>query len=798
MAGREELGEAVVPIRAAMDKLDGDLEKAKGAFTTALKDIGKSFTETGKALSLTLTAPLVGAGGAALAVAMQFDDALDTIRVGTGATGEALGALGEDFRAVFREVPTSSAAAAQAIADLSTRTGLTGQALRDLAKQELELARITRADLGGQIAATTRVFGDWSVASDQQSRTLDLLFKVSQSTGIAVSDLANRLVQFGAPLRQLGFDLDTSAVLMGKFEKEGVNSDLVMGSLRIALTKMAQAGEEPVQTFQRMVQQIKSAGDAGKANALALEFFGARAGPDMAAAIREGRFEVGELLNSLRQSPETILSASKETAGFSENMILLKNRVSEALLPLGDTLLQTLERLQPQFEALVGHLQNAAQWFASLDPSTQTTILAMGALAAALGPVLVVLGAVVTAVGALLSPVGLVVLAVAALAAVALVVVKYWGPIQGFFTDLWTSISTTVMGAIHSVVNFIASAWNSIVNTTMSIWQGVVEFFAAIGNFISSTWDAIKQKTLEIWDGIKAFFDEWWPLLLAIFTGGLGLAVAWVIGHWDEIKAVTLRVWGKLKEFFGSVWDEIVSIFGPPLEALGDMLSSAWTSISDAAGVVWEGIKGFFVSVWDAIVEIFGPPIEAIGELLSSAWENIRSTSVSLWERIKNAVIGPLLAVKEFVAGLIRDAFNWGRDLLGRFLAGLRSMWESILEAAREFARELKKVLGFGGEGGTVVTGPVTPPDVPPGLAHGGRVRRAGMTLVGERGPELAFLPRGAEVFSSGASRALLAGAGAGGGSEPMVVILQVDGRELTRATLRHMPGEVTRAGGLF
>mgnify|MGYP000638754499 CR=1 FL=1 len=35
-----------------------------------------------------------------------------------------------------------------------------------------------------------------------------------------------------------------------------------------------------------MIERIKEAGTAGEANTLAMEMFGAKAGPDMAAAIR--------------------------------------------------------------------------------------------------------------------------------------------------------------------------------------------------------------------------------------------------------------------------------------------------------------------------------------------------------------------------------------------------------------------------------------------------------------------------------------------------------------------------------
>jgi phage-related minor tail protein len=233
---------------------------------------------------------------------VQGGAALDTIRGGTGATGKALDGLNESFKAVFTTVPTSAAQASTAIADLNNRLGLTGAPLEGLSAQMLNLARITKSDVAPTIAATTRVFVDWGIATDKQSSTLDYLSKVSQSTGVGVNGLSQKVVQFGAPLRQTGFDLQASAALLGKFEKEGVNAELVMGSLRIALTKISKAGiTDASAALKQIVQEIQNVGSTGQANAIAVGYFASKAGPDMAAAICEGRFSIFELVKETRR-----------------------------------------------------------------------------------------------------------------------------------------------------------------------------------------------------------------------------------------------------------------------------------------------------------------------------------------------------------------------------------------------------------------------------------------------------------------------------------------------------------------
>jgi phage-related minor tail protein len=270
----------------------------------------------------------------ALKLGADFDDAYDKIRVGTGATGKALDGLKKDFRGVVKDVPTDFAHASTAITELSKRTGQTGKGLQQLAKQELELARITETDLGSNIALTTRLFGDWSIKTKGQVAAMDKLFRASQATGIGVDKLAETVVQFGAPLRQLGFSFDTSIALLSKWEKEGVNVGLVLSGMKIGLGKLAKAGKDPQVEFEKLTQRIKDAGSAGAANKIAIEAFGQRAGPDMAAAVREGRFEIGKLYTTISGGKDTILGAARDTEDFAEKWQRIKNKVFVGLEPI--------------------------------------------------------------------------------------------------------------------------------------------------------------------------------------------------------------------------------------------------------------------------------------------------------------------------------------------------------------------------------------------------------------------------------------------------------------------------------
>jgi len=488
---------------------------------------------SGKRLTKGLTVPILAAGAGLVALGKNFEEAEATIRVSTGATGEVLEDLVDSFKTVAVDLPGSFDDAATAIANLNSRTGATGEVLETLASKSLKLAKITGEDLGEIIASTTRVFGDWDISIEDGADTLDLLFRVLQATGVPVTDLARKLVQFGAPLRQLGFDFDVAAALFGKFEKEGVNAELVMGSLRIALGKMARAGEPLEETFRRTVAEIAALEDASKAAALAGDLFGARAGPDMGAAIREGRFEVDELVASLANSSETIDQAEADSRTLGNQFAVLSRKLGIKLLPLAEALTEVLIDALPAISAIVDIIGFAVDIFGALPGPVLSVIVGVVGLLAVLGPLLVIgakliplIKIVGVVIGFLASPIGL---AIAAVALLAFIIVKNWDTIK--------AATATVFGAIGSVISITFETVKSVIGGALDfltgLWQNwigpavLLGHFEAIGSFISDTWATVKEAFQAAWEFIKEIMGK----IADAVTG----AIDRMLGPLDEV-----------------------------------------------------------------------------------------------------------------------------------------------------------------------------------------------------------------------------------------------------------------------
>ncbi len=244
----------------------------------------------------------------------QYNTAFNTIRVGVGDNMELNADLKESYKDVYEQTTASSGEVATVLTTLHQKLGSTGDPLEELSLGMLRFSKLTGTDLKSNMEKIPRLFGDWSVAAEDQIGTMDKLFRLWQDTGVPLDQLQENMTKFGGPLRQLGFSFDESAAMVAKFQSKGVNTELVMGSMRVSLGRMARAGEDPIATFRRVTEEIKNAGSSGEANSKALELFGAKAGPDMAAAIREGRFEIDDLLGTITGGSDTLKNAATDTA----------------------------------------------------------------------------------------------------------------------------------------------------------------------------------------------------------------------------------------------------------------------------------------------------------------------------------------------------------------------------------------------------------------------------------------------------------------------------------------------------
>lgn len=118
-----------------------------------------------------------------------------------------------------------------------------------------------------------------------------------------------------------------------------------------------------------------------------------------------------------------------------------------------------------------------------LGGSLATVAIRLGSLL--FGPVVAAIGTFVTAlmagtpvVGAFnavlaANPIGLVILAIAALAGAVYLIYKNWGPISGFFSNIWQTVSDTTVQYWGAIRTFFSGLWDDITGFFTRAWERI-------------------------------------------------------------------------------------------------------------------------------------------------------------------------------------------------------------------------------------------------------------------------------------------------------------------------------------
>jgi len=333
-----EAGDTVwLPVLPSMKGFGPALVKgAGGGAAVAGKTVGATM---GKAMMIGIGASIAG-GGVALAglykVGKVFDDMTETIRVGSGAAGADLDGLVDSAKTIGRTVPAEFDKIGGVVADVSTRMGLTGETMETVASQYLEAGRILGEDV--DVGKTSAAFNAFKIEGEDVSGALDHLFQVSQATGIGMNELAGSVSMNAPAVQSLGFGFEEAAVMVGSFDKAGLNSSQMMSGMSRSLVNLAKDGEEPAEAFQRTVGEIDGfikAGDTAAAIDLAGSVFGTRGASQFIGAIESGTLNLDEMTEAAGQTGDTILGLGEETMDFEESWQLFKNNVLVWLEPLG-------------------------------------------------------------------------------------------------------------------------------------------------------------------------------------------------------------------------------------------------------------------------------------------------------------------------------------------------------------------------------------------------------------------------------------------------------------------------------
>ena len=347
-----------------MKTVEKDLKKA----TKEIKESARAWTQ--------LTAPIAAFGVAAVASFQKVEAALNKIRVGTGATGNALKTLQNDFRAVAANSTSSLDTVATAVADLNTKLGIMGEPLQQLSAQMTNLSKISGESISGLADGVSRAFNIAKVSTEDYESTLDRLFTTSQNTGVSVTGLATTFAQFQPVLAKFGLDINSGTVLLGSLSKSGYNVTQVMSSLQGALGKLAKNGVTNTGLeLSNLIERMKNTTSESERMSIAAKLFENNASA-MVQVIKSGALDVDTLTKSLYENTNSINKTALETETLSDKW----QKVTNSFTVNGSAIGKSLNDLASMA------LDRVSASFKSMSGEGAETAVRIGLVATAIGP----------------------------------------------------------------------------------------------------------------------------------------------------------------------------------------------------------------------------------------------------------------------------------------------------------------------------------------------------------------------------------------------------------------------------
>lgn len=188
------------------------------------------------------------------------------------------------------------------------------------------------------------------------------------------------------------------------------------------------------------------------------------------------------------------------------------------------------------------------------------------------------------------------------------------------------SVAHRVATAAGAVVTGVMTAAQWALNAAMSaspiflIVAGVALLVGAIvlaykksetfRRIVTGAFDAIQGAASAVVGWIKSN----WPLLLAIITGPIGLAVLAVVKHWDTIKAAVVGVKDRIAEAFRNAGALVRTVF--------ESMAEVARNVGDALLAPFRAVKDMIDSVIDAISNI---DLGVVGDLLGKGGDLLGS-----------------------------------------------------------------------------------------------------------------------------------------------------------------------------
>lgn len=361
-----------------------------------------------------------------------------------------------------------------------------------------------------------------------------------------------------------------------------------------------------------------------------------------------------------------------------------------------------------------------------------------------------------------------------------------WETFTNFLNDVYNSMIAPLFDGFREMVGDTAQKFSENSDSIMNIFKNVGDILSGVWEtIIKPMWDAFMEVLFTLWN---VFNDNIGNVLKLWETVSAALKKVWdsiVKPVWDALMEAVKKVWGIFQQYMPEIQRIVDEVFG--------MIQSLWeTVLKPVLDAIGGFIQNVLLPIWDTVFT-YGilPVVETVFQTIIGLWDNslkpifqgiidfLGGVFTGDWERIWNGLSGIFGGIWDGMKELAKAPLNFIINMLNKVIDGLNQVqvpdWVPLV----------------GGKG-------INIPNIPT-LWKGTNFTIGGPTLVGEQGPELVNMPRGASVMPAHKTRSVLEGVGRTEvvGRQTANIYVELDGRTLTKVVGANLVDTVRLKTGL-
>lgn len=606
-----------------------------------MEQAGQKIQRAGFAMTKAFTVPISIIGGASVKAFADFDAAMtESLAIMGDVSAEMRGEMVKTAREVAKTLEPSAKEAAESyffLASAGLNAAQSIEALPLVAKfaqaGQFDMARATDLLTDAQSALGLTIRDDVVANMENMARVSDVLVRANTLANASVEQFSTALTsQAATAARAFGVSLEDTVAVLAAYADQGIKAELAGNSFARMLRLLVPAARQNAKEFDRlgvtvfdlegnllpMAEIVRTLSEAldgmsvsqKSAELEALGFKKRMQGVilpllGMQEAVRGYREELDEATGF------TESVAQKQLETFSKQLKLLKDRLIDVAITLGESLVPTLQNfIDKVLIPAIDKLAKMAEWFAKLPDGIQLAIISFAGLLAAIGPVLVITGIFVSSIGAIVSAIPVLLSGLGAVASTLLGPVGWvaagvafllaWEPVREFLWDL-------IQNVVSSVVSKFREWWKETEHLRSLLASGFSAAVGAIGQLIEETihYLTIVWNATEDWNlSLIALKSTVWLVDQSIkaVNASLEALSSWLKGNGKDLEA-TIKRFETLLRIAGAIL--------PGMDEVGRRIAAAALKeeLAKDKALEWSGAVRKVAEAMDKIV-----PPSAAGE----------------------------------------------------------------------------------------------------------------------------------------------------------------------------------------